>query len=55
MTPSHIEHIAIAVTDLDEALKYWENVMGLKCYAIEEVTDNVFLIVKDPFSSSVYV
>ena len=39
MTPSHIEHIAIAVTDLDEALQYWENVMGLKCYAIEEVTD----------------
>ncbi len=39
MTPSHIEHIAIAVTDLDEAIQYWENVMGLKCYAIEEVTD----------------
>lgn len=39
MTPSHIEHIAIAVTDLDEAIKYWETVMGLKCYAIEEVAD----------------
>ncbi|MDY5968615.1 MAG: methylmalonyl-CoA epimerase [Bacteroidales bacterium] len=39
MTPSHIEHIGIAVTNLDEAIKYWETVMGLKCYAIEEVED----------------
>ena len=39
MTPSHIEHIGIAVTNLDEAIRYWEDVMGLKCYAIEEVTD----------------
>lgn len=39
MTPSHIEHIGIAVPNLDEAIRYWEDVMGLKCYAIEEVTD----------------
>lgn len=39
MTPSKIEHIGIAVSNLDEAIKYWENVMGLKCYNIEEVTD----------------
>ena len=39
MTPSHIEHIGIAVTNLDEAIRYWEDVMGLKCYAIEEVVD----------------
>ena len=39
MTPSHIEHIGIAVTNLDEAIRYWEDVMGLKCYAIEEVKD----------------
>lgn len=39
MTPSHIEHIGIAVTNLDEAIRYWEEVMGLKCYAIEEVKD----------------
>ena len=39
MTPSHIEHIGIAVTKLDEAIRYWEDVMGLKCYAIEEVKD----------------
>ncbi len=39
MTPSHIEHIGIAVTNLDEAIRFWEDTMGLKCYAIEEVKD----------------
>ncbi len=39
MTPTHIEHIGIAVENLDEAIKYWENVIGLKCYNIEEVAD----------------
>ncbi len=39
MTPSHIEHIGIAVTNLDEAIKFWEDVMGLKCYNIEVVED----------------
>ena len=39
MKPSHIEHIGIAVSNLQEAIRYYEDVMGLKCYAIEEVTD----------------
>ena len=39
MKPSHIEHIGIAVGNLDEAIRYYEDVMGLECYAIEEVTD----------------
>lgn len=39
MTPTHIEHIGIAVSNLEEAIKYWEDVMGLKCYNIEEVAD----------------
>jgi methylmalonyl-CoA/ethylmalonyl-CoA epimerase len=39
MKPTHIEHIGIAVTHLDEAIKYWEDVIGLTCYAIEEVAD----------------
>lgn len=39
MKLKRIEHIGIAVSNLDEAIKYWENVMGLKCYNIEEVTD----------------
>jgi len=39
MKPSHIEHIGIAVKNLEEAIRYYEDVMGLKCYAIEEVPD----------------
>ncbi|MGE5431898.1 MAG: methylmalonyl-CoA epimerase [Syntrophomonadaceae bacterium] len=39
MNPTHIEHIGIAVKNLEEAIKYYENVLGLKCYGIEEVTD----------------
>lgn len=37
MELTHIEHIGIAVKNLDEAVKYYENVLGLKCYSIEEV------------------
>ncbi len=39
MKPTHIEHIGIAVENLAEAIKYYEEVLGLECYAIEEVTD----------------
>jgi len=39
MQPTHIEHIGIAVKDLKESIKYYEDVLGLKCYRIEEVTD----------------
>lgn len=39
MNLSHIEHIGIAVKSLEDSIPYWENVLGLKCYAIEEVTD----------------
>jgi methylmalonyl-CoA/ethylmalonyl-CoA epimerase len=39
MNISHIEHIGIAVNKLEEAIPYYENVLGLKCYAIEEVAD----------------
>ena len=39
MKPSHIEHIGIAVKSLDEAIPYYENVLGLECYAVEEVKD----------------
>jgi len=39
MELSHIEHIGIAVKSLDEAIPYYENVLGLRCYAIEEVAD----------------
>lgn len=39
MKISHIEHIGIAVKSLEEAIPYWEGVLGLKCYSIEEVAD----------------
>ncbi len=39
MDITHIEHIGIAVKNLDEAIKYYEDVLGLKCYKIEEVKD----------------
>jgi len=39
MNITHIEHIGIAVKNLDESIKYYEEVLGLKCYAVEEVAD----------------
>lgn len=39
MNISHIEHIGIAVNSLEEAIPYYENVLGLSCYAVEEVAD----------------
>ncbi len=39
MNINKIEHIGIAVNSIEEALKYYENILGLKCYAIEEVTE----------------
>ena len=39
MNISHIEHIGIAVNSLENAIPYYENILGLKCYNIEEVTD----------------
>ncbi len=39
MDITHIEHIGIAVKNLEEAVKYYENILGLKCYSIEEVAD----------------
>jgi len=39
MNLTHIEHIGIAVKSIEEALPYYEQVLGLKCYNIEEVAD----------------
>lgn len=39
MKPTHIEHIGIAVTNLEESIAYYEKVLGLECYAVEEVKD----------------
>ncbi|WP_405604713.1 methylmalonyl-CoA epimerase [Polaribacter sp. Asnod1-A03] len=39
MNISHIEHLGIAVENLEESIKYYETVLGLKCYSREEVVD----------------
>lgn len=39
MNLSHIEHIGIAVKSISESLPFFEEVLGLKCYNIEEVAD----------------
>ncbi len=39
MEPTHIEHIGIAVTNLETSIDFYEQVFDLKCYKIEEVPD----------------
>lgn len=39
MELTHIEHIGIAVKNIEEQLPYYEGVLGLKCYNIETVED----------------
>ena len=39
MEPTHIEHIGIAVKSLDESIPYYENLLGIKCYSVEEVKE----------------
>ncbi len=37
MKPSHIEHIGIAVKNLNDSVRLYEKVFGLECYNIEEI------------------
>ena len=39
MKISHIEHIGIGVQSIEEVLPYFKDVLGLECYAVEEVAD----------------
>lgn len=39
MKAKSIEHIGIAVENLEESIRYYEDVLGLECYAVEEVVD----------------
>ncbi|WP_329903292.1 methylmalonyl-CoA epimerase [Porphyromonas pogonae] len=39
MNLSHIEHLGIAVKSIEDSLPYYEEILGLKCYNIEEVAD----------------
>jgi methylmalonyl-CoA/ethylmalonyl-CoA epimerase len=36
---SYIEHIGIAVRNLENAISFYEKVLGLKCYKIENIPD----------------
>jgi methylmalonyl-CoA/ethylmalonyl-CoA epimerase len=37
--PYRIDHIGIAVKSIEEARKFYENVLELECYKVEEVAD----------------
>ncbi len=39
MNINNIEHIGIAVRSLDEMIPYYEKLLGIPCYAIEEIKD----------------
>jgi methylmalonyl-CoA/ethylmalonyl-CoA epimerase len=39
MKPTHIEHLGIAVNNLKESILYYEKLLGVKCYKIEEIKD----------------
>ncbi|MCD4734526.1 MAG: methylmalonyl-CoA epimerase [Bacteroidales bacterium] len=39
MEITHIEHIGIAVKNLEESISFYEELLGQKCYTIEEVKD----------------
>jgi len=37
--PYHIDHVGIAVKSIEESRKFYEEVLELECYKIEEVPD----------------
>ncbi len=39
MKPTHIEHLGIAVKSLTDSIPYYENLLGVACYAVEEVQE----------------
>ena len=43
MEITHIEHLGIAVKSIEACLPYYEEILGMKCYNIEEVADQKVL------------
>ncbi|MFA7621003.1 MAG: methylmalonyl-CoA epimerase [Aminobacteriaceae bacterium] len=39
MKPTVVDHIGIAVKSIDEALKFWQDSLGIKCTGVEEVAE----------------
>ena len=44
MEIKNVDHIGVAVKSIDEALKFWEDTLGVKCHGIEEVAEQLSLI-----------
>lgn len=51
MKTTVVDHIGVAVKSIEESLKFWEQVMGIKCEGVEEVSEQkvktAFLPIKD--------
>ncbi|GHV43483.1 methylmalonyl-CoA epimerase [Synergistales bacterium] len=51
MNPTVIDHIGVAVENIETALKFWEGTLGVKCTGVEEVAEQkvktAFLPLKD--------
>jgi methylmalonyl-CoA/ethylmalonyl-CoA epimerase len=39
MQPTHIEHIGIAVKSLDDAIPFFQKLLGTQCYGVEVIDD----------------
>ena len=46
-----VDHIGIAVKNIQESLKFWEETLGIKCHGVEEVAEQkvktAFLPIED--------
>ena len=51
MNPVVVDHIGVAVKNIQESLKFWEGTLGVKCHGVEEVIEQkvktAFLPIKD--------
>jgi len=51
MNPTVVDHIGVAVKSIEEALKFWETTLNIKCTGVEEVVEQkvktAFLPLKD--------
>ena len=51
MKPTIIDHIGVAVKNIDAALEFWEGTLGVSCHGVEEVAEQkvktAFLPLKD--------
>ncbi|NLL37762.1 MAG: methylmalonyl-CoA epimerase [Fretibacterium sp.] len=39
MKPTIVDHIGIAVKNIEASLKFWEETLGIRCTGVEEVAD----------------